>query len=189
MTLRLISACILVFAATSWGGAQVTTPEFRGSLPDRKDWGTLHMETKIGSFKLLDGSGKVDFTFRGTVMINAGKDATIQVTGSVKKNFERGTRVTYFGQGRVVVVGKWRSIQWFGRDMKAQWYGAGAARISSQFYPGADGKPRTGEWWYDAKERNFMIADGTMTILLPAPEIRSSPSGPSEVIPRERKSG
>lgn len=113
-------------------------------------YGTLHLSTRLGSFRLINGQGRVEFTFTGTVLLNrveAGSygPRVLSVSGNLRKEYEEGDRIVYSGTGRVIVEGKWRAINWFGRDMNAVWYGQGIARVMGDF----DRNLETGRYWYD----------------------------------------
>lgn len=130
---------------------QVATPVQRGRTPiDVTKYGTLHLSTRLGSFRLINGQGRVEFTFTGTVLLNrveAGSygPRVLSVSGNLRKEYEEGDRIVYSGTGRVIVEGKWRAINWFGRDMNAVWYGQGIARVMGDF----DRNLETGRYWYD----------------------------------------
>lgn len=150
-------------AASVAAFAQPATPEQRGTVTLSPDYGTLHLETKLGSFKLLDGVGRAEISFTGTMLLNQA-DGKVEISGKLRKEYEGHNRVVYFGTGKVIVTGKWRGIQWFGRDMKAVWYGAGAARLAGEF----DRDLNTGKFWYDdPKKKQDWSATGTFTITLP----------------------
>lgn len=99
---------------------------------------TLIFETHVGSFKILGGAdpahGKVTFSFTGTVLVN-GLVGNLTFTGNVKKEFENKERKeqAYFGTGSMTVEGTFRSVQWFGRDMKAVFQGVGIVRLNGEY--------------------------------------------------------
>lgn len=130
------------------GHSQPATPEQRGKLPlDERKYGTLNLSTRLGSFRAINCEGRMEFTFTGTVLISR-MDGDVQVTGDVRKEYEFGDRKVYYGTGRVVASGKWRAIQWFGKDMRATFYGAGLVRVNGEF----DSNQDTGLFWYDDKD-------------------------------------
>jgi hypothetical protein len=142
---------------------QPATPEQRTGVPTKDGYGTLHLETKLGSFKLLDGTGRVEISFTGSILLHK-VDGQVEVSGKLRKEYEGHDRKVYFGTGKIIVVGKWRGIQWFGKDMNAVWYGAGAARLAGEF----DKDLNTGKYWYDdPKKANDWLAAGTFTVPLP----------------------
>lgn len=128
-------------------GKGVITPRNpQPTAPGNRPIGTIHFKTKLGSFKMIDGIGKVDMTFSGTVMFNKYKGAPLKIEGKVKQEYDdkRG-RVALFGTGRIVFSGEWRGVQWFGTDMNAVWTGNGNLRIVGDF----DKNLSTGTYWYD----------------------------------------
>ncbi|MBL8086532.1 MAG: hypothetical protein JNM85_00505 [Chthonomonas sp.] len=176
----LLGAALVALAAT-----QPAPEAFRSGVPGTTDpQGTLHFETQVGSFKLLDGQGRVDMTFRGTVMLNLKPGANVQTFGKIRKQYEGRGRVVYFGEGRMVFVGKWRSAQFFGKNLKATWFGHGRVRIISEFFKDPKtGELVTGQFWYDdPSDKEYWFTGGTQEIPLPRPKEESiSPT------PRERK--
>jgi hypothetical protein len=166
----------------SFALAQPATLAQRAGVPSEPGLATLHLRTNIGSFRLIDGFGRVEISFAGTMLINQLRGfgqgpGQLQVLGNLRREYEANDRVVLFGRGRVVIVGRWRGIQWFGTDMRATWFGRGLARIAGEFDQNLD----TGEFWYDDPTKKFPWgATGTLTILLPdtyAPQ----------VTPRERR--
>lgn len=158
----LFAACCLVVMA---GPAltQPATPEQRMGVPSDPNFATLHLSTKLGSFKLLDGVGRVEISFSGSILLSR-IDGKVETSGRLRKEYESKDRVVYSGSGKVVVTGRWRGIQWFGRDMNAVWYGAGQARLAGEF----DKNLETGKYWYDDPTRKFdWAASGTSTVPLP----------------------
>lgn len=104
---------------------------------------TVNFHTQLGSFKLINGSGQVEFTFTGTVLLS-NVSGTSSVTGDVRKEFDRNGKQVWFGTGKVTVDGKFRAIQWFGRNLKGKWTGHGLCRFVGEF----DRDLNTGEYWY-----------------------------------------
>lgn len=154
----------MVLAAFAWAGlAQPATPEQRAGVESKREYATLHLETKLGSCKYLDGVGRLEMTFTGTLLLHRAK-GNVQVTGNVRKEYEGKDRVVYFGTGKLVIVGSWRGIQWFGKNMRAVWYGAGQVRISGEF----DRDLNTGKYWYDdPNDKQDWPATGVTTLPLP----------------------
>lgn len=106
-------------------------------------YGELNMTTKIGSFKLLDGVGRVEVSFSGTMLVSQLK-GQISTSGNLKKEYDARERQVYHGTGRVVIDGEFRGIQWFGTNMNGVWRGRGVARITGEF----DQNLETGYYWY-----------------------------------------
>lgn len=128
----------------------------------------MHLVSQLGSFRLIDGQGRVEFTFTGTVLLSQVKGKAV-VTGDVVKQYEERGKTVYFGTGRVVVTGSWRAIQWFGKNMNLVWYGTGVARLAGEYYRDkATGELMTGWLWYDnPKERIAWPAQNTIDHRLP----------------------
>ena len=118
-----------------------------------KDIGTIFFKTNVGSFKILglpvrSAEGKIQVSFTGTMLINRASmtDPKISFTGNLKKEYDntQHLQVAYHGTGKMVIDGHFQSIQWFGRNMSAQWDGFGIARLVGEF----DKELKTGEYWY-----------------------------------------
>lgn len=121
---------------------------------------TMYFETKLGSFKSIDGIGVLEFSFTGTAMLSNVKGQIIP-SGNLRKEYSKDGRTTFFGTGTLKIVGSWRGIQWFGRNMKASWYGAGFARLYGEF----DQKLETGFYWFKSNpKRNAWSPYGTSLV-------------------------
>jgi hypothetical protein len=149
---------------------------------------TLHFETNLGSFRVANGFGRIEFTFTGTVLIHGwdydkklfpNKTYTCTVTGNVRKEYDEHGREVYFGTGKAVIEGSWRVLQWFGRDMKAVWVGHGQASLIGEFDRNLD----TGVYWYsDPTKKQYWP---TSLIEVPLPERKM----PVSIEPQERPTG
>lgn len=156
--------CTLVVLPTICS-AQAATPAQRDGVTSEDGFGTLHFRTKLGSFKIIEGHGRCDFTFSGTVLVSNFK-GKFDVTGNVRKEYEKGSRVIYHGTGRFVGVGDWRSVQWFGSNMDGVWFGRGVVRLSGEF----DRDQKTGDYWFDDPNKVMGWPGGT-TMDIPVPPI------------------
>ncbi len=166
----LVSAIVLV--APMWLAAQGAPA--KGSQPysfnpANPNYGTLHMQTTLGSFKLLPkddlAEGRVEMSFAGTLLLVQAK-GDIQISSGLRKEYEGHGRQVYFGRGTAVIEGRFRAIQWFGRDLKAKWIGDGVARLYGEF----DEKLSTGVYYYDnPSEPRAWGTFGTQAIL-PEPQ-------------------
>ena len=175
----LLVAPILFLAAI--GHAQPATPAQRaGVVVDPKDkLATLHFQTNIGSFKMMDGYGRVEISFTGTMLISQLEGPEPQVSGDLQLQYNDKGRRVYFGRGSIVFRGSWRGVQWFGRNMKGVWFGRGAMRLAGEF----DKNLYTGEYWYDdPKQKKPWFAQGTFTIQLPEFIFKEAP--PIQPVPR-----
>jgi hypothetical protein len=101
--------------------------------------GTMTMWCQVGSFA-LEGEGRVEITFTGTLLVSQHDGPPVQVSGRVRKEYEGMGREAWFGTGKAVVQGKWRKVQWFGKNMNAKWVGRGLAMVFGEY----DAKEQTG---------------------------------------------
>ncbi|HRF60581.1 MAG TPA: hypothetical protein PLH94_11810 [Fimbriimonadaceae bacterium] len=168
---------LILLLATAFGASgQPATPAQRVGVEAKADYATLHLRTKLGSFRMIDGQGRVEIQFTGTLLVSQLK-GNIGITGQVKKEFDKEGRQVWFGTGRAIITGSFRAIQWFGRNMQAVWFGKGVCQIVGEF----DKDLNTGEYWFDdPKDRMAWSASTLMTIVLPRP------SAMPNVQPRER---
>lgn len=163
--------------------AQTATPAQMGSYANRTDFGTMHLQTNLGSFKSIDGEGRLEVKFSGTLLLTKHTDGKIDViSGSLRKEYDKNQRTIYTGTASVVITGKWRGIQWFGKDMVATWWGKGAMRITGEF----DRNLKTGDYWYDKKEEALPFPASTlMSLFLPKPNYGADPN----IVPQGRQGG
>jgi len=144
--------------------AQQSEPSF-APAPQGKNWGRMHFETKLGSFRVINGEGQFRMTFKGTVLVSQHKDGAVNVSGNVRKEIDERGRKVYFGEGRLEVTGQWRAIQWFGRDLSADWFGAGMVQLKGEF----DKDLNTGTFWVDDPKQVQYWQTSLITVLLPNP--------------------
>lgn len=173
-----VLTCIVAGAIVGIASAQPAPDAFKAGVPTfldakgnptNKGYATLHFNTKIGSFKLLEGEGKVQFSFRGSVMLNVLKNTKVSFSGDVKRQYEGRGREVYFGTGTCTIIGRWNSVQFFGRNLSGMWWGTGRIRLVSEFFKDeATGELVTGQFWYnDPKDKNFWFNGGVHEISLP----------------------
>jgi len=148
-------------AAAPW--AQNATPaQMAGVKPDSAN-GTIHFQTKLGSFRVIDGMGRLEFDFTGSVLVSKLK-GTATFTGAVKKEYDKNQKQVWHGRGKAVITGDWRAVQWFGRDMSGVWYGRGIIRLAGEF----DRDQNTGTYWFeDPKYKENWPAGATMDVSNP----------------------
>ena len=169
----------LATAATSWG--QIATAAQRGTFPLDKKYGTLHFNANIGSYKVINGEGRIEMALTGTIVIINYKGNTIQVSGNMQKQYDKDGRVGYIGTGRVVLNGTWRGVQVFGRGLQAVWYGLGSVRLRGEF----DKNLNTGQYWYDdSTEKEYWYAQGVLEARLPKPKPFEGPTPQGRTKPR-----
>jgi hypothetical protein len=136
----------------------------------------LNLTTKIGSFKLLNGEGRVEMNFSGTMLVS-NLDGTVATSGNLRKEYSDDQRQAWHGTGKIVVTGRFRAIQWFGTNLSGKWKGAGRARIYGEF----DQNLETGYYWYsDDPERKIQWS--MYGIEIGVPEVQTG----GTAVPRER---
>lgn len=156
----------LIIAGLALVGSAVpqnaTPAQMAGVTPSSK-YSTVHLQTKLGSFKSIDGEGRFEVTCAGTVLLSNFKGKA-EVSSGWRKEHEGRGRVIYSGKGKIVLTGSWRGFQWFGRDMSAVWYGKGVVRVVGEF----DRNLKTGDYWYDdPKQKLPWFSAGVTTVYLP----------------------
>lgn len=169
----------LVLGAASF--AQPATVAQKGGFKD-PSFGTLHAKTNIGSAKSMDGKGRFEISFEGTLLISGYKGAPIQIQGELVQQYKDSGRTVYFGRGRCILSGQWRGAQWFGQKLDLVWYGSGVLRIRGEF----DKDMNTGSFWYDdPKKATPFPTQGTMDV--PVPFATRFTGGPVTPQRREKK--
>ncbi|MCB0826655.1 MAG: hypothetical protein KDC26_10740 [Armatimonadetes bacterium] len=175
-----VSLSVLALSSFAFTQAGSTEAVNKSANPEYSE---LHLRTLLGSIRCLDGEGRFEMTFSGTLLVSK-MDGDLSITGAVKKEFDANDRVCYTGTGKLVADGKWRSIHWFGSDMKADWFGKGIVNISGEFARNPEtGLLETGDYWYDkANEKQAFPNAALQPLPLPkyssierpdkAPEIR-----------------
>ncbi len=185
--LRKILPLVGLFSLGAGAIAQPAPAEFRAGLDKlgatkTNEYATVYWQAQLGSFKVIDGEGRLRFSFEGSVMVNAA-NAQVEVTGNVRKELEKRQRVVYRGKGTITISGKWRGVQFFGRNIDAMMYGRGVIQLTGEFFRDPKtGELVTGTYWYDdPKNKQFWFANGLTTVYLPPLQT------PNQVVPQERK--
>lgn len=163
----IVLAAVMLLSAA--GFAQPATPAQMAGVKVEPRMSILHMQTKIGSFRLIDGKGRVEFSFTGTVLLSKVK-GTVTATGNLRKELDDKNlgKTVYTGTGKITVVGEWRAVQWFGKDMSGYWFGFGAARLVGEF----DKDMNTGFFWYDdPTAKQYWFANNVTSVFLPQNEM------------------
>ncbi len=144
---------------------------FLGAQAAKLKTDTIYFETKIGSFKLLNCVGKTSFSFEGTVLV-AGLEGTAIHSGNLKTEYENKDkkRVAYFGKGTITVTGKWRGIQWFGKNLNGYFDGNGIMRLAGEF----DEKMNTGHYWYKSNPQKEIWYSVGIERTIPPPDFLKS---------------
>ncbi len=142
------------------------------SIKWAKDHGRSFFNTNIGSFKLMatdetPAEGTLDMVFRGTLLIsNLEPGSTLVVTGNVRKEIDdkKFHRQVFFGDGRVTISGRFRSVQFFGRGLRAAFNGFGYARLYGEF----DQELETGYYWLEGASQKMPWSSGGSQMHVPS---------------------
>jgi hypothetical protein len=139
------------FAVPALLAAVVFAP--RSAVAQQQDYGTIFFKSNVGSFKFLGvnklpAEGRVQISFTGTLLIDSfsATEPKVTASGAIRKEYDdpKHLQQAYHGTGTVIIDGKFTALQWFGRDMTAQWKGFGIARLVGEFDKNLD----TGKYWY-----------------------------------------
>jgi hypothetical protein len=134
--------------------------------------GTVLFQTNVGSFKILPrgktpAQGTLNISFTGTLLISGMRaGGTVTPTGNLRREYNNTSKLkqVWFGTGNLVIRGTFAAIQWFGRDMKAQFDGFATMRLFGEF----DKNLNTGFWWYPGdKTKNYWFANGATPVDVP----------------------
>lgn len=126
---------------------------------------TIHLQTGLGSFKMIDGKGTASFTFEGTVLL-INVEGSVRTEGNLKLEFDdpRMKRRAYYGKGKITIVGKWRGVQWFGSNLLGYVKGDSKIRLTGEF----DRSLSTGTYWYGNKtDEKFPWYTTGITVVVP----------------------
>lgn len=170
----------LILALMTPALAQRATLEQMGDFAGTDGYESLHMTSNLGSFKIYPGEGRIEIDFSGTILISNLQGEVVK-SPEILQEYSGYNRTVYHGTGKIVVSGKWRAVQWFGTDMKADWYGKGLCRITGEF----DRDLKTGEYWYKDPEDKGNWATSMLVITLPERKTGNAPN----VIPQKRGGG
>lgn len=129
----------------------------------------MDFSTRVGSFKILSvndknkARGTLTMSFNGSVLI-VGLEGTVTPGGGVREEYNdpKHERQCFFGKGTLSITGKWRAIQFFGRDFSGRWNGFGVARLYGEF----DDKLETGTYTIQGFDSEPW-GSGGRTIILP----------------------
>lgn len=143
--------------------------------------GEAHFTTNIGSFKMLgfekEGcSGHFVMTGQGSLLVT-GTDGPPDVTGNfrLEASFPEQKKWVYHGQGKLVLDGKWTSVQWFGTDLTGDFKGRAKLRITGEF----DKNLNTGLYWTtDPKKKTYWPANSSMDMFVPPYGVETNTQAP-----------
>jgi hypothetical protein len=176
--IRLASSLILGSVVLVSGLVQAQ--QVRNAPPPtaRPEYGTFFLNTNVGTFKIkspgdqqrgnkwefVKAEGTVTMNFTGTVLIS-GLEGNVNPGAGVRKEKELKDfdKVLYNGTGRMQISGKFRSIQFFGRNLRMTFNGMGAIFISGEF----DRNLSTGEYWFAENPQRMPLMSGGMTLMNP----------------------
>lgn len=184
--IRTIAVVATAALMTSPNWAQEATVAQKGLYASKEGFGTLHMQCHLGSFKSIDGQGRLEVNFTGTLLVTRSEKPPI-LTGNIRKEYDEGGRVCYTGTGKAVIDGKWRGVQWLGSEMTGVWWGTGIMRITGEFWKNPQtGQLETGRYWYN-KEANWQPFPnaGVMNLTLPEVQYGAEP----DIKPKVRTGG
>ena len=170
----------LIMALLSPALAQRATVEEMGDFAGTRGYATLHMTCNLGSFKISPGEGRVEISFTGTILVSS-LQGEVEKSPGIITEFSGLGRDVYHGTGTIIVNGKWRSVQWFGTEMKADWYGRGHVKLTGEFDRNLD----LGKYWYDDDEEKGSWLTSMREIDLPERRLGGAP----DVVPRKRGGG
>lgn len=157
--IRSFSVACAALAVTAIGGAQ------GAANPN-----ALNLESTIGGFRLLDAGGTAEINFKGTVLVS-GLKGTVTPTGSLRLEYNDHGRQAYFGEGKLVVKGEWRAMQWFGQNLKARLVGHGVISLFGEY----DKNLKMGYFWYDGDTEHREWANKGRQLVYPKPDAVNRP--------------
>lgn len=148
--------------------------------PKSSRYANLKFNTKVGSFKILGtdevlAQGTLTMAFKGTVMVSdlepGGK---VSFSGDVRKEYttDDNRKTLYFGKGTMTVAGRYKSLQFFGQDLDANFFGLGIFRLYGEF----DKDLKTGTYQVDQGEKMPWGTNG-MQVAVPNPAMSSATRG------------
>lgn len=175
--------------AFAWQNAPAPTPAASipasaiAQLPPPAPQDTLRIKTNVGSFKIVGKgpsmpSGRLEFAFKGTVLVSGLEPGSyLKTTGNVRREYfdEKQNKQVFFGNGRVLLVGRFRGCQWFGRNLDFTFKGSAVVRTIAEF----DSKLETGFFWFNESAKEHL-----QTRLIGI-EVPSTQPGPTRAITRE----
>lgn len=175
-----LGVCLLALPIAVWAQTgQKKNPAPKPTWSTERD--TLLFETAVGSFKIvprgnLYPSGKLTMSFSGSVLISdlqAGGKVT--PVGNVKREYqnEKEGKQVWFGSGQLIVEGRFKNLQWFGRNLKAKFEGNGIARLYGEFDKNLD----TGFYWFQRTpaDKKIRWSNYGTTVAIPKQDFSAPP--------------
>jgi hypothetical protein len=153
-------------------------------MPSSQTNDVLYIKSGVASFKMVPKgdtlpAGRLEFSFSGTVLITGlSPGSYLQTFGNVRKEYEdKGhAKQVFFGRGKLLIVGRFRNCEWFGRDLDLKFKGSAFFRIIAEF----DDKLDTGSFWFEGERGRSPLQTNLIPIEVPKPR-----GGPMEAITRE----
>ncbi len=112
----------------------------------------------------------------------ATKTTKLGTSGNIRRELvdAKRNKQVYHGTGTMTIDGPVKAVQFFGRNVKARYFGTGIFRLYGEF----DKKLETGFYQYDGSPERRPWGTGGMTVVVPSPEqatpkpkIRINPKG------------
>ncbi|MGV3619025.1 MAG: hypothetical protein ACO1SV_27170 [Fimbriimonas sp.] len=174
-----VAAGLLVNLATAQQAAP-TTPAKPSTTVPASAYKGLTFSTNVGSFKLLGGGdvppqGKLTIQFTGTVLVSGlYKDGKVTTSGNVLREIHdtKNGKTVYHGTGSLVLEGKAKAVQFFGRNLKGRFFGQGIFRLYGEF----DKNLETGFYEYDGVPGKLDWGTGGRTVEVPGRDQVKPPS-------------
>lgn len=149
--------------------------------------GGMDFKANVGSFKLLGAGdvpakGKLTFDFNGTVLVSGAEKTTMIVASpGVRReiNDVKHNKAVYHGRGKMTIDGPVRAVQFFGRDLKARFYGRGIFRLYGEFDKNLD----TGSYKLDGNQEARPWGTGGVTLTVPSIE-QATPKPTVKIVPK-----
>lgn len=137
-----------------------------------KGFDHIFLESKIGSMKIVPpsdfASGHLVMNFEGTVLIS-GAQGTVNYEGNIKEEYvnEKYKKKVIHGKGKLILDGKFKGLQWFGKNLTADFKGEAIVRLYGEF----DRELKTGLFWYEgAPDYKYDWTSQGWTAYVPQPE-------------------
>lgn len=157
-----LSAALAIVVLAQSPGSSLSSPP--STVPPGA--GELNLQTNVGSFRVTGtrdpAHGRLEIDFTGSVLISDLAGSISASQGLIKEYDDQGRKV-YFGTGKLVIEGKFRKFQWFGRDMQARFVGAGIFLLFGEF----DKNLETGTFWYSDASKRLPWGHGGNTVPIP----------------------
>jgi hypothetical protein len=195
MSRVLFAALIAVAAALCWAqqkpaSAAPVPPSALALVPAPAINDALHLEAHIGSFKMVPKgdsfpAGRLSMDFRGTVLISdLAPGSYLQTSGKVQKEYDSHGKMVFFGQGKLVVVGRFRNCEWFGRNLVFDFKGSAIIRMIAEY----DDALKTGTYSYGSGKKDVLY-NGMTQLNVPIGITGSEPVLTRDEFEKQQKKG